>query len=57
MGMKSLYETPEVSMVELRPSEAVLGNCKVEALYEGPGFGGADCVGVPPGRQCLWVGS
>ncbi len=55
--MKSFYEPPEVSLVELRPSEAVLGNCKVEALYEGPGYGGADCVGVPAGQQCLWIGS
>jgi len=55
--MKSFYETPEVSLVELRPSEAVLGACKVEALYEGPGYGGADCVGVPAGQQCLIIGS
>ncbi len=55
--MRNTYESPDISMVELRPSEAVLGACKVQALYAGPGFGGADCVGDPPGQQCLFIGS
>ncbi len=55
--MKHIYETPEINMVDLRPSEAVLGNCKVTQLFPGPGFGGGDCVGFPPGQQCLTFGS
>ena len=57
ISMKKMYETPEMSMVELRPFEAVLGSCKVKALFVGPGYGGGDCVGSPPGQQCLWFGS
>ncbi len=55
--MRCTYETPEIRTVELRPTEATLANCKVTALFPGPTAGGSDCVGVPPGAQCLVMGS
>lgn len=46
MGIKSYYEPPEVSVVEPRPSEAVLQACKMEdngATHGGPASGDDDC--------------
>jgi len=40
--MRSIYETPEISVVELRPSEAVLQACK---LYDnGPSAPGPNSL-------------
>jgi hypothetical protein len=50
-GTKRPYVTPEVRKVNLRPEEAVLGNCKT---------GGATGPGTPnctTGGSCFSIGS
>jgi hypothetical protein len=49
---RELYESPRISVVSLRPEEAVLGACK-SSSSAGP-IGGA-CTAV--GFQCLVPGS
>lgn len=54
--MKRVWSKPKlISLYRGKPEEAVLGNCKTEALYPGP-TGGGDCVGSPPGGQCQTIG-
>jgi hypothetical protein len=49
---KKRYEPPKLRRVELRPEEAVLGNCKVSGV-SGPGNGGT-CTMV---TSCSTVGT
>jgi len=55
--MRSTYEMPEISLVELRPAEAILSNCKTSGFALGPDGGGPDCEPGPPTDQCLQAGS
>ncbi len=57
MGMRSTYEMPEISLVELRPAEAILSNCKTSGFALGPDGAGPDCEPGPPTDQCLQAGS
>ena len=50
---KQPYVKPELKRVDLRPEEAVLGNCKV-GTTAGPGSGGS-CA--PAGSSCSVQGS
>lgn len=52
-GGKRPYTPPSVSRVELRPEEAVLGNCKSANLGAGPGNSRCKTL-LPP---CSSVGS
>jgi hypothetical protein len=49
---KKPYQPPKLRRVELRPEEAVLGNCKVSGV-SGPGNGGT-CTMV---TSCSTVGT
>jgi hypothetical protein len=49
---KKVYEPPKLRRVELRPEEAVLGNCKVSGV-SGPGNAGT-CTLV---TSCSTVGT
>jgi hypothetical protein len=42
---KKIYEAPKVTVISLRPEEAVLGHCKTNN------------VGGPGGNNCTHVGS
>jgi hypothetical protein len=48
---KKRYEPPKITMISLRPEEAVLGHCK-NASIGGPGGGGCTHVG-----SCMVLGS
>ena len=48
------YLKAEVKRVELKPEEAVLGNCKVSAIH-GPASTTTDCA--PSGTECYTQGS
>jgi hypothetical protein len=48
---KKRYEAPKVTVISLRPEEAVLGHCK-NASTGGPGGGGCTHVG-----SCMTLGS
>ena len=48
---KKNYEPPKVTVISLRPEEAVLGHCK-NATTGGPGGGGCTHVG-----NCMTLGS
>jgi hypothetical protein len=48
---KKRYEPPKVTIISLRPEEAVLGHCK-NASTGGPGGGGCTHVG-----SCMTLGS
>lgn len=49
---KKPYQPPKLRRVELRPEEAVLGNCKVSGV-SGPGNGGT-CTMV---TSCSTIGT
>lgn len=46
------YRKPELTQVELRPDEAVLGSCKV-STSGGPATAGCGATGV----RCITIGS
>jgi hypothetical protein len=48
---KKIYEAPRLSIISLRPEEAVLGHCK-STVVSGPG--GGTCAPVGP---CNSIGS
>jgi hypothetical protein len=48
---KKTYEPPKVTVISLRPEEAVLGNCK-SASHAGPVAGTCNSVGT-----CNTIGS
>jgi hypothetical protein len=50
---KQGYEPPRISVVSLRPEEAVLGTCK-NVSSAGPN--GGSCTAIPMG-QCMVPGS
>jgi hypothetical protein len=50
---KKEYETPKMVAINLRPEEAVLGNCKISGSA-GPSSLGGTCVAVGP---CKIIGS
>ena len=50
---KQAYEPPRISVISLRPEEAVLGSCK-SASSAGPN--GGSCTAIPMG-QCSAPGS
>jgi hypothetical protein len=50
---KKEYETPKMVAINLRPEEAVLGNCKISGSA-GPSSLGGTCVAVGP---CKTIGS
>lgn len=52
-GSKKPYSKPELKRVDLRPEEAVLGNCKM-SISAGPGSG-SSCK--PAGSSCSTQGS
>lgn len=52
-GKKPPYTKPELRRVDLRPEEAVLGNCKTSG-HAGPGSG-SSCA--PVGAACSVQGS
>jgi hypothetical protein len=49
---KRFYEAPKIAAINLRPEEAVLGNCKISG-GTGPNPGGT-CVSLGP---CHTIGS
>jgi len=48
---KRMYEPPKITTINLRPEEAVLGNCKISGTA-GPGHPGCNAAPV-----CSSVGS
>jgi hypothetical protein len=51
---KRKYEAPKVTVISLRPEEAVLGNCKTAGSLGGPSTGGPNCAF---GTGCPVIGS
>lgn len=51
---KEKYASPKVTVISLRPEEAVLGHCKNATTLSGPGTGGATCSF---GTSCPTIGS
>jgi len=47
---KKLYEAPKIMTINLRPEEAVLGNCKISGTG---GPSGGSCVAL----RCSTIGS
>lgn len=50
---KRQYESPQITIIDLRPEEAVLGNCK-NTNSMGSGFGSCQQAG---GGACIGHGS
>lgn len=48
---KKLYESPKIVTINLRPEEAVLGNCKIS------GSGGPSSLGSCVALHCSVIGS